>query len=731
MTWLILFAPLFGSLFAGLFALGRKNIICAIVPIFMLTLALICAVFALFGVLESNSIAFSISEWIYAGRFGVDFGFVIDSVSIVMIFVVLIVSLCVHIYSIGYMAHDECFNKFFAFLSAFVFSMLVLVMSDNFLGLFIGWEGVGLCSWMLIGFWHNRKSASFAANEAFIMNRVADLGMLLGIFLVFYTFGSVKYEVVFSAIHTNLGAFSGVTLTFIGILLFIGAMGKSAQFPLHTWLADAMEGPTPVSALIHAATMVTAGVYLVIRANPIYDAIPHIGHFIAYLGAFVALFAASMALVNKDLKRIIAYSTLSQLGYMFVAGGLGYYAIALFHLTTHAFFKSLLFLGAGNVMHAMNDKLDITKMGALWKPLKWTAILMIIASVALAGIYPFAGFFSKDKILESAFIEGHFGIYIVLLVGAFMTAFYGFRLIMLVFFAPQKWALPTSSLGNHCADLEDFDTQQTTSLVSCQNPPKTTQAKPQILEADSGEFGDSRESKNQNNIESAIDSRESQISGTQDRQSIVDEKSGLCETSDEIGLDAHRGSEAKHLPDLSPQDEPTHHHNNAPHEASKVMLFAMLPLALLAIVAGFFEHSFMDFIARLISPKEAHLDSSTLAILVALALFVAISGIILAVAIFRKNRPPCENFIKTLLLNQYYIPKLYDIIFVRSYKALAQFLWKEIDLKIIDFMVDFIARSFFRSGESARKIQSGNLSHSLMLMFSGIFVALALLLAVF
>lgn len=621
----ILFAPLFGSLFAALFAFSKKNLLAAIVPTIALFIALIIAIFALFEVVQNGTIQIILSDWIVAGRFESAFGFMIDGISCIMIIVVLVVSLFVHIYSIGYMAHDLCFNKFFAFLSAFVFSMLVLVMSDNFLGLFIGWEGVGLCSWMLIGFWHNRKSASFAANEAFIMNRIADLGMLLGIFLLFFTFGSVRYDGIFSTLATaESSVFSQWTLSLIGILLFIGAMGKSAQFPLHTWLADAMEGPTPVSALIHAATMVTAGVYLVIRANPIYDAIPHIGLFIAYLGAFVAIFAASMALVNNDLKRIIAYSTLSQLGYMFVAAGLGYYAIALFHLTTHAFFKSLLFLGAGNVMHAMNDKLDISKMGALWQPLRFTAILMIIASVALAGIYPFAGFFSKDKILEGAFIEGDFVIYVVLLFSAFLTAFYSFRLIMLVFFAPKNY------------------------------------------------------------------------------------------------------------------EDSTH-----PHESSKVMLYAMIPLAFLAIVAGFFEHSFMNlvgrFIAQFITPKEAHLDSATLAVLIALALFVAISGIIFALFVYRKKSKWWridkakiqENCIYKLLSNQYYIPKLYDAIFVRSYKAIAEFLWKEIDLKIIDFVVDLIAKIFMQSGKNARKTQSGILTQSLIFMFSGIFVALALLLVAF
>ena len=668
---LILFAPLFGSLFATLFAFSKKNLLAAIVPIVALGFALIIALLALLAVANGTILSANLAPWIVAGRFSIDFGFVIDGISCVMILVVLIVSLFVHIYSVGYMAHDECFNKFFAFLSAFVFSMLILVMSDNFLGLFIGWEGVGLCSWMLIGFWHNRKSASFAANEAFIMNRVADLGMLLGIFLLFFTFGSVRYVDIFTALNDSANIESSEwPLTLIGILLFIGAMGKSAQFPLHTWLADAMEGPTPVSALIHAATMVTAGVYLVIRANPIYDLIPHISLIIAYLGAFVAIFAASMALVNNDLKRIIAYSTLSQLGYMFVAGGLGYYAIALFHLTTHAFFKSLLFLGAGNVMHTMNDKLDISKMGALWKPLRFSAILMIIASTALAGIYPFAGFFSKDKILEVAFVEGNFGIYAVLLLSAFLTAFYSFRLIMLVFFAPKNY------------DLE--------SVIARATPEAIHKLK--------------------------LDCHDLAVSSL-----AITEKM------------AHKSSKT-HAHD-SPQDNA----HALPHEASKIMLYAMTPLAILAIIAGFFEHSFMDFVELFISPKEAHLDSPTIAILIAVALFVAICGIIFAIFIYHKQSKWWridkakiqENCIYKLLKNQYYIPKLYDIIFVRPYKAVAEFLWEEIDLKIIDFVVDLIARIFIQSGQNARKSQSGILTQNLIFMFSGIFVALALLLVAF
>ena len=430
-----LFAPLAGSLFAALFGAQKKTLIAGIVPSALLFASFVSSCILLGHVLDGETVQVEMMTWMATGDLYIPYGFVVDQVSVTMMMVVTTVSTVVHVYSIGYMDHDKAFNRFFAWLSAFVFSMMVLVMSDNLLGLFIGWEGVGVCSWALIGFWYHKESATWAANEAFIMNRIADLAMLIGIFLVYWNTGSVRYAEIFPA-FTSLDM---TTLTMIGIFLFIGAMGKSAQFPLHTWLADAMEGPTPVSALIHAATMVTAGVYLVVRANPLYDIIPEVGYFIASLGAFVAMFAATMALVNRDMKRIIAYSTLSQLGYMFVAAGLGAYWVALFHLMAHAFFKALLFLGAGNVMHAMSDELDPFKMGGLRKVMKGTWIMMTLASVALAGIWPLAGFFSKDLILEVAFVEHHYILYTVLLVTAGLTAFYSFRLVALIFHGEERY----------------------------------------------------------------------------------------------------------------------------------------------------------------------------------------------------------------------------------------------------------------------------------------------------
>jgi len=436
--YIALFAPLVSSLFSALFTAQKKKPFVGVVASLLIFSAFVSSAILLNHILHGGEpIHVELMTWMATGNLYIPFGFVVDEVSVTMMMVVTLVSTVVHIYSNGYMDHDPSFNRFFAWLSAFVFSMMVLVMSDNYAGLFIGWEGVGLCSWGLIGFWYHKESATWAANEAFIMNRIADLGMLIGIFLVYWNTGTLQYEQAFAA----MPGLDHATLVWMGVFLFIGAMGKSAQFPLHTWLADAMEGPTPVSALIHAATMVTAGVYLVIRSNPLYDLIPEVGLFIASLGAFVAIFAASMALVNRDMKRIIAYSTLSQLGYMFAAAGLGAYWVALFHLMAHAFFKALLFLGAGNVMHAMHDELDPFKMGKLKEKMKWTWIMMTIASFALAGVFPLAGFYSKDAILEAAFVEHHFIIYTVLLVTAGLTAFYSFRLVALIFHGEDRYTL--------------------------------------------------------------------------------------------------------------------------------------------------------------------------------------------------------------------------------------------------------------------------------------------------
>ncbi len=630
--YIALFAPLLGTLIASLFANKTKSTFIGVLSSFFIALSMFASLKLLYMIYTTDVVvSVKLFDWIAIGNLSIPFGFVVDQVSVVMMVVVTIVSTMVHIHSIGYMEHDKSFNRFFAWLGAFVFSMMVLVMSDNFAGLFIGWEGVGLCSWGLIGFWYHKKdqeltsdikkspfstlspfssiSPSYAANEAFITNRIADLAMLLGMFLIYWNLGSLQYDEVFA----NIITLDNSLIIAIAILLFIGAMGKSAQFPFNQWLANAMEGPTPVSALIHAATMVTAGVYLVIRANDIFVAVPSVGNFIAILGAFVAIGAALMALVATNIKKIIAFSTLSQLGYMFVAAGLGAYWVALFHLATHAFFKSVLFLGAGNVMHALNDEINIKNMGGLYKHMKGTATIMIIASLALAGIFPLSGFFSKDLILEVAFGTHSYIIWTVLFITAGLTAFYSFRLIMYVFF------------GN-----ENFK-----------------------------EF------------------------------------------------------------------------NYHPHEAKSYVIAAMSILAILAITAGWFKSFFVEFITKKLPELNAHLDYSTIYLLIVATSAIVLISIAFAVIRFRKKQTyfssSLENrFCYKLLANQFYMPHFIDSIVNKSYLLLSIIAYKVFDMRVIDLIVDGIAKIIYKSGDKARVSQSGNLSSSLRLMVLGIVFLLVL-----
>jgi len=630
--YIALFAPLVGSLFAALFANSPKKLFVGIITSALIGVSLVASVNLLYHVMTTQEIIHvKLIDWIVLGNVNIPFGFVVDQVSATMMVVVTMVSTMVHIHSMGYMDHDKSFNRFFAWLSAFVFSMMILVMSDNFAGLFIGWEGVGLCSWGLIGFWYHKKdveksddiekspfstlspfssiSPAYAANEAFIMNRIADLGMLIGLFFIYWNIGSLQYDVVFE----QIGTLSHGLVVLIAVFLFIGAMGKSAQFPFNVWLANAMEGPTPVSALIHAATMVTAGVYLVIRSNEIFAVVPEVGYFIACLGAFVAIFAASMALVATNMKKIIAYSTLSQLGYMFVAAGLGAYWIALFHLATHAFFKSVLFLGAGNVMHATNDEINIKNMGGLKQYMPWTANIMIIASLALAGIFPLAGFYSKDLILESAFAEHAYILWGTLWITAGLTAFYSFRLVMYVFYGKENF----KKFGYH------------------------------------------------------------------------------------------------------------------PHEAQWYVIAAMVPLAILAITAGWGQHTIQEMLSHALPMPAHHVDHSTVTMLILVTSAIAISGVLFAVMKFNKKgryygEELKNSFVYKLLANQYYFPLFIDKCINAPYLAISKFSWKELDLKFIDATVDGIANIFYSGGQSGTSMQSGNLSKGLKWMGIGIFVLLVL-----
>ena len=441
--YLIIFLPLVGAIISGFFGkfLGSRN--SEILTSLFVSISSIFSFLIFYKVFNdgyTNNL--DIFTWINSGTFNVNWSIKIDALSSVMLVVVTLVSSIVHVYSIGYMSHDLHKQRFMSYLSLFTFSMLMLVTSDNFLQLFFGWEGVGLCSYFLIGFWFKKESANAAAIKAFLVNRVGDFGFALGIFLIFYLFGTVNYTEVFELIPQSLDkklSFLGINfnaVNLICILLFIGAMGKSAQLFLHTWLPDAMEGPTPVSALIHAATMVTAGVFLVVRCSPIYEYSPLALNLITIVGMSTAFFAATVALAQDDIKKIIAYSTCSQLGYMFFAVGVGAYNVAMFHLFTHAFFKALLFLGSGSVIHSFKDEQNINLMGGVWKKLPYSWILMVIGTLALTGFPFLSGFYSKDAIIEFAYLRGNTVGYFAAGIGVFtalLTSIYSWRLMFKTF----------------------------------------------------------------------------------------------------------------------------------------------------------------------------------------------------------------------------------------------------------------------------------------------------------
>jgi NADH-quinone oxidoreductase subunit L len=464
--WMI---PLFPLVSAALMLfVGRRipkagvNVLC-VGSVGLSFLYAVGAVFQLLAADPEHRVAQQILfEWLTPGpmqtgaghtvRFVADWGFLLDPVSCVMVLVVTGVGFLIHVYSVGYMAHEGGYYRFFGYMNLFMFAMLTLVLANNLLFMFVGWEGVGLCSYLLIGFYFLKKSASDAGKKAFIVNRIGDAGFILGILLTAMTLGTIRFTVQglpesggYSGILQSLKAavdagtlsFGAPALTAIALLLFVGAAGKSAQIPLYVWLPDAMEGPTPVSALIHAATMVTAGVYMVVRMNAVYQLAPFAMDVVAVVGAVTAIFAASMALVQNDIKKVLAYSTISQLGYMFLALGVGAFAAGIFHLMTHAFFKALLFLGAGSVIHAMSGEQDVRKMGGLWEKIPITAKTFGVATLAIAGIFPFAGFFSKDEILGRAF-DRYFSLWLVGFITAGMTAFYMSRLLFLTFFGYSR-----------------------------------------------------------------------------------------------------------------------------------------------------------------------------------------------------------------------------------------------------------------------------------------------------
>ena len=622
----LLFLPLLSFIISGFFGKYIGDRISEIITSLFVSISAVLALLVFYQVItqgyENNIV---IASWLHSGSLNVNWSIKIDALSAVMLVVVTLISSLVHIYSIGYMSQDPHKPRFMAYLSLFTFAMLTLVTSDNFLQLFFGWEGVGLCSYFLIGFWYKKDSANSAAIKAFIVNRVGDFGFALGIFLIFYLFGTVNYNEVFQQIPQNLNnklSFLGLhinSIDLICILLFIGAMGKSAQIFLHTWLPDAMEGPTPVSALIHAATMVTAGVFLVVRCSPIFEYSQLTLNIITFVGMSTAFFAATVALVQNDIKKIIAYSTCSQLGYMFFAAGVGAYNVAMFHLFTHAFFKALLFLGSGSVIHSFKDEQNINQMGGIWKKLPYTWVLMIIGTLALTGFPFLSGFYSKDAIIEYAYLRGNTAGYYAVVVGIFtalLTSIYSWRLIFKTFHGTY------------------------------------------------------------NNKKLKI---------------------------------------------------------NTMHESPFVMLTPLIILAIGAIFAGYFfkelfiGHSSSNYFwtdsIKFLLPLS--LDHPPLWIIYITPIIVILS-IPLSYYLFVKNKnitnwlanenQPLYNF----LLNKWYFDELYDFLFVKPFKKIGIFFWKNVDIKIIDkFGPDGISNLIKIFSNKAVKFQSGYVYQYAFIMLLG------------
>ncbi|MBK8369360.1 MAG: NADH-quinone oxidoreductase subunit L [Bacteroidetes bacterium] len=555
-------------------------------------------------------------SWINSDTLKIPFEFLVDPLSSWFLLIITGIGFLIHIYSMGYMHDDEGFSRFFTYLNLFIFFMLLLVLGNNYLIMFVGWEGVGLCSYLLIGFWFKNTAYNNAAKKAFIMNRVGDLGFLMGIILIFVTFGSISYDQVFSVASSGNHA----TVTIIALLLFIGAMGKSAQLPLYTWLPDAMAGPTPVSALIHAATMVTAGIYMIVRSNVFYSMSDEASHIVAIVGVATALFAATIGLFQNDIKKVLAYSTVSQLGLMFLGLGVGAYSSSVFHVTTHAFFKALLFLGAGSVIHAMGGEQDMRKMGGLWKHLPITGKVMAIGTLAISGFPLLSGFFSKDEILAHTY-EHSKALWFFGMITSILTAFYMFRLLFLTFF---------------------------------------------------GNF---------------------------------------------------RG---------------THEQEHHLHESPKSMTFPLIVLAILSIAGGVlglpefwgmtnWMHHHLDSV--IVHKNPSVLNHEKEWILMGLATAAALATIFFAYMVYMKNRilPEANDSkltgIKKLIYNKYYIDEIYEALIRKPLDALSE-VFKYIDTKVIDSVVDGVGTTVTGMSSLVRKVQTGHIGFYIFGMVLGIIAIL-------
>ena len=714
MEFLAVFTPLLAFVVAFFFgkALGHKG--AQVVTCAGILLAAFAAINLFFDVaLGGHARVVELAPWVVSGDFAVHWSLRIDTLSVIMINVITIVSACVHIYSLGYMSHDGARGRFMAYLSLFTFAMLMLVTADNLLQLFFGWEGVGLASYLLIGFWNHKRSANAAAQKAFVVNRVGDFGLALGMMAIFVVFGTIGFDEIFAQVADkadvtfDLFGMHVHAMTAIALLLFVGAIGKSAQLGLHTWLPDAMEGPTPVSALIHAATMVTAGVFLVARMSPLYEYAPAALMVVTVVGGLTAFVAATIGMTQFDIKRVIAYSTMSQLGYMFFALGVSAYGAAMFHLMTHAFFKALLFLGAGSVIHAMGDEQDMRKMGGIWKKIPYTYAFMWIGSLALAGIPPFAGYFSKDIVLEAAWADhtwfGNFA-FALGIAAAFMTAFYTWRLLIMTFHGAPR---ATKKVMGHIHESPPVMLGPLAVLAAGAIFAGAVFYQPFVGEA--GHHDDAHEvvAKKHDVVEHVKDADLRHVSAEDEIKKIGAEiehevKSVVAQTS------AHTKSERHNTHETDAHSAASEHVDSAHDDADAAAHSG----------ADFWNNS-IQVLAKNDTVTAAH--GAPLWVK-KLPLVVGVLGIWLAYILYFKSPtivPRLVDGVKplhTFFFNKWYFDELYDAMFVKNSVKAGKLFWRG-DKNVIDrYGPDGVSALSMAISKSMSKLQSGFIYHYAFVM---------------
>lgn len=674
-VWLIPLFPLIGVIINGLIGIRFPKGLVGFIGSLTIFASFVvsCCIFWELIQLPADQRVFEtvLWEWVPAGDLLVNLGFLVDPLSMVMMLVVSGVAFLIHVYSIGYMHDDPGFRRFFVYLNLFVFFMLMLVSGNSFLLMFVGWEGVGLCSYLLIGFWYEEEAPSEAGKKAFVVNRVGDYGFLLGMMLIFVFFGSLDFLKVLPAASDTL-PYGGLAVTMITLLLFVGATGKSAQIPLYTWLPDAMEGPTPVSALIHAATMVTAGVYMVTRCSALFVLAPISMWTVAIIGAVTAFFAATIGLTQFDIKRVLAYSTISQLGYMFLACGVGAFSAGIFHLMTHAFFKACLFLGAGSVMHGLAGELDIRKMGALKKYMPWTFRTFLISTIAIAGIFPFAGFFSKDAILWGAF-QKHTGLWLLGAITAFMTALYMFRAVFMTFYGQSR-------MDHHVEEhVHESPSVMTVPLVILA-----------FLALVGGWIGWPTALGGSDHFHHFLSPVITQVETAGEHHAGV--------PAFNLVREAHAGEHAGHMGDITGHGEEYGEEHAAADHGS--------------------EHHDMSHLILEWGLMSASLILATLGILLAYFLYLVDPKTPVEIAATFKR-------LHRWLFNKYYIDELYDAVFVQPIRRGSEWLWHAFDEWFIDGIANGSARVVGGCSAVLKRIQTGYVQQYVVVMLVGIVLLIA------